>query len=38
MAKEKDTKGTFTILSDEGKEVECEVLFAHLRDETVSLC
>ena len=34
MAKEKDTKGTFTILSDEGKEVECEVLFTFDNEET----
>lgn len=34
MAKEKDTKGIFTILSDEGKEVECEVLFTFDNEET----
>ena len=31
---EKNTKGIFTIVNDEGKEVECEVLFTFDSDET----
>lgn len=33
MAK-KDTQGTFTIINDEGKEIECEILFTFDSDET----
>lgn len=31
---EKNTKGVFTIVNDEGKEIECEVLFTFDSDET----
>ena len=31
---EKNTKGIFTIVNDEGKEIECEVLFTFESDET----
>lgn len=31
---EKNTKGIFTIVNDEGKEIECEVLFTFDSDET----
>lgn len=31
---EKSTKGIFTIVNDEGKEIECEVLFTFDSDET----
>ena len=31
---ENNTKGIFTIVNDEGKEVECEVLFTFDSDET----
>ena len=30
----KDKKNTFTVLNDEGKEVECEVLFTFESEET----
>lgn len=31
---EKNTKGVFTILDEQGKEIECEVLFTFDSDET----
>lgn len=34
MQEKKNTKGVFTIVNDEGKEIECEVLFTFDSDET----